>query len=668
MPKRILIDASHAEETRVVTLENGKVQEFDSETNIKQQLKGNIYLAKVTRVEPSLQAAFVEYGGGRHGFLPFSEIHPDYYNLPVADKKKLLDSIREEENPEYDDNEKESIAEISSQESNEISKDDSKKENIDNDSEIEESESKEKKPSSKKGKKRSAIAAKTSSKVEVITDYDSENDSPIEVETMSVEEEAEEDAKKDSSRVSQNLHLLYKIQEVVKRGQVILIQVEKEERGNKGASLTTFLSLAGKYSVLMPNALRKGGVSRRISSYEDRKRLKKIIASFDLPKETGLIIRTAGAAKSEADIRRDYDYLVGLWNTIRTKTLESDAPAFIHAEEDLVKRIMRDSFNETIDEVLIDGKDTFKSAKQFVDLLMPEHSSKVKRYQNKVPIFTRYRIDEQISSLYHHEAFLQSGGSIVLNPTEALISIDVNSGRATNQRNVEETALATNLEAAYEVARQLKLRDMSGLIVIDFIDMMELKNRKAVEHAVKDAFRNDRARIQLGRISMFGLLEMSRQRLRPNFYEVNTMPCPNCDGSGYVKASETIAVAILRSIESDISRSNLQETVDVYVSPDVATFILNYKRDKLEKIQKQFKTKLLVFPDHTLGAEDYNITNITAKKQEKLSEDFKDNQSSKSNKKNIIPDVASNDDKPKSDNKKIGISSILEGLWKKIVD
>lgn len=637
MPKRILIDASHSEETRVVTLENGRVQEFDSETTIKQQIKGNIYLAKVTRVEPSLQAAFVEYGGSRHGFLPFSEIHPDYYNIPVSDKQKLLDSLRNQENvAEEEFEEQEEIPAVANTDSQEGNSDET-----------------------------------TSDETEESAEELEKEISKGEVDILSGEDD---EVEKPTSRISQNLHRLYKIQEVIKHNQIILVQVEKEERGNKGASLTTFISLAGKYCVLMPNALRKGGVSRRIASYEDRKRLKKILAGFDLPKETGLIVRTAGAKRAEDDIKRDYNYLVGLWNSIREKTLSSAAPSFIHAEEDLVKRIVRDSFDDSIDEMLIAGGGAYNSAKEFIDILMPNYAQRIKRYKNKVPIFTRYRIDEQIASFYEEEAPLQSGGSIVINPTEALISIDVNSGRSTTKRSVEETALATNLEAAYEVARQLRLRDLSGLIVIDFIDMLEIKNRKAVERAVKEAFSNDKARIQIGRISTFGLLEMSRQRLRSNFFEVNTMPCPHCNGTGFVKASETIAVSVLRGIESEISRNKIAvgAQIEVYVAPEIATYILNHKRDKVEKLEKQFEISLLFYPDTTIAPEAFSISNLP--KQHGSNHQHQAKQSSNNSataaQLKPIPQAGNANEKKQkpSKSKKVSMGSILDGLWKKIVD
>jgi ribonuclease E len=615
MPKRILIDSIHSEEIRSVVLENGRVQEFDSETAIKQQIKGNIYLGKVTRVEPSLQAAFVEYGGNRQGFLPFSDIHPDYYGLPTSDKQELLESL--------------------------------KKANVVHDDEDEE-------PQQKNASKESS---------------DTEGDDNEVEESGADEEHAHDPADK-------NLYRRYKIQEVIKRNQIVLVQVAKEERGNKGASLTTFVSLAGKYCVLMPNALRQGGVSRRISSYEDRKRLRRIIKELQIPDEAGLIVRTAGVNKGTDEIKRDYDYLVRLWNQIRERTLSSEAPAFIHAEGDLIKRVIRDLYNESYDELLIEGGDAFAEAKEFMKIIMPTHADRVKQYKNKVPIFSRYKVEEQIAKFYHHEAELESGGSIVINPTEALISIDVNSGKATTQRSVEETALSTNLEAAKEIARQLRLRDLSGLIVIDFIDMLELKNRKAVERAVKDAFKEDRAKIQIGRISTFGLLEMSRQRLRPSFLEINTVPCGHCNGSGTVKAPATTAVTILRALEAEVTRSKQQVKVRIDVVEEVALYLLNHKRESIETIERRHDTSIVICIDRTLDKESF-VIDIKTQGGEKP------NSNQKKRPANTNADSEQNEEegrkrsrskKKKADSKRSrpneggAITSILDGLWKKIID
>jgi ribonuclease E len=644
MPKRILIDATHVEETRVVVLENGRVAEYDSETSIKKQLKGNIYLAKITRVEPSLQAAFVEYGGDKHGFLPFSEIHPDYYSIPVADKQELLNSIRSR-----------------------MSSDDS-----DSDDDAEPEESKE--------------AKKEPAKNDLADDLDA--DAMVVVGADDAEVVDEEVGGIDLR--GENLYRKYKIQEVIKRNQIVLIQVEKEERGNKGASLTTFISLAGRYCVLMPNSLRKGGVSRRIENREDRKRLKAVLKSLNIPEEKGLIIRTAGSKRTAAELKADYDYLANLWNDIRQITLDSTAPAFIHAEGDIIKRTMRDLYDEKVDEVLIEGDDAFSSAKEFMKFVMSSHISRVKKYKNKVPIFSRYKVEEQIAALYKQEVALESGGAIVIAPTEALISIDVNSGRSTGQRSVEETALSTNLEAAREVALQLRLRDLSGLIVIDFIDMMDLRNKKAVEKELRDALQNDKARIQIGRISTFGLLEMSRQRLAASFLEVNTMVCPNCSGAGVVKATASTAVTVLRAIENEVSRGNPSEAVAVYISKEVAMYILNQKRAPLGDIEKRYDVRVFINVDDSVGADGFYLDKI--KNYENGSNAIvaigsidKDKRVVREPKNEPVADNVT--EFPKKEGRRdrnrqnveqakvaaaapvqIGVSSILEGLWRKIVD
>lgn len=560
MPKRILIDASHNEETRVVVLHNGRVEEFESETSLKEQLKGNIYLAKVTRVEPSLQAAFVDYGGDRHGFLPFSGIHPDYYNIPVSDKEELLASLRKMQEPE-DDDLSERVLETS---------------------------------------------ATLQGEGENIADVEEPSDDRPET---IVEEEQDDDGVDIRERLADlNLYRKYKIQEVIKRNQIILVQVEKEERGNKGASLTTFLSLAGRYCVLMPNALRRGGVSRRIESFEDRKRLKQVVRQLNIPEETGLIVRTAGAGKTGDQIRSDYDYLVNLWNHIRQKTLQSTAPAMIHIEGDIVKRTLRDWYDEDIDELLIEGDGAFSTARDFMKEVMPEQADRIRHYKNKVPIFSRYRVEEQISMLYSQQVPLESGGSLVIMPTEALISVDVNSGKLTNTRNVEDTATNTNLEAARELARQLRLRNLSGLIVIDFIDMMDLKNKKAVERELKQAFVGDRAKIQIGRISLFGLLEMSRQRLSPSFLEVNTVACPHCRGMGFIKAAGSLSVNVLHAIEHEINRGASCDEVEVMLPADVAIYILNHKRERLTELERRHRVRIILHPDEGMGIEKFTIT------------------------------------------------------------
>ena len=530
MPRRLLIDASHREQIRVVVLENGRVVEYDGETASKQQIKGNIYLAKVTRIEPSLQAAFVEYGGRKHGFLPFSEIHPDYYQIPAEDRQKLLAAMGGLDEEEDDD--------------------------IDN--------------------------------------GDAGEDDEKDVSESGGGDE------KDNSGSEQAIGSLlkrYKIQDVIKRGQVLLLQAEKEERGNKGASFTSFISLAGKYCVFMPKSLKKGGVSRKIASGDHRRKLKDILASLNMLQGAGLIIRTAGAGKSQKQITADYDYLAELWNAILKATYSSCAPAFIHAEEDVVRRSIRDMYDDSYDEALIEGREAYASARQFIEKIIPESEAKVRLYEGKLPLFSRFKVEEQINALYEHSAPLESGGSIVLSPTEALVSIDVNSGKSTSQRDVEETALSTNLEAAREIARQLKLRDLSGLIVIDFIDMLDYRNRRAVERAVKEAFSDDRARVQIGRISNFGLLEMSRQRLRPTLWEMTTQTCPTCRGTGAVKAPGAVAVQVLRAIEQECVRSNAK-ALKITLHIDVATYILNHKRSQMARLEEEYGLHLMFAPQY----------------------------------------------------------------------
>lgn len=655
MSKRILIDATHVEETRVVLLENGQVQDFDSETSVKKQLKGNIYLAKVTRVEPSLQAAFIDYGGDKHGFLPFSEIHPDYYSIPISDKQDLLKSIRAEENHDDDDDN----TETSSTEASEPTA------IPDNNNDIT--------TESVPHRRRSERPSRHNHREE------DENKSTI-------EEIGGEEDDHDSSIKSSNLYKKYKIQEVIKRNQIILVQVDKEERGNKGASLTSFISLAGRFCVLMPNSLRKGGVSRRIGSNEDRRRLKKVIADLRMSEDAGIIVRTAGSSKTDKEIKDDYDYLAGLWNQIRELTLTSTAPAFVHEESNLIKRTMRDMYNDSIKEVIIEGDETFKAVKDFIQKVMPGHRGDIRHYKNKVPIFSRYKVEEQIAGLFKAQVHLQSGGSIVINPTEALISIDVNSGKSTGQRSVEDTATNTNLEAAQEIARQLRLRDLSGLIVIDFIDMMELKNRKAVENLLKNAFEEDRAKIQIGRISSFGLLEMSRQRLRASFLEINTKICHTCNGAGVIKATESIAINVLRAIEDEVSRGSKCKAVEVYLATDVAIFILNHKRKPLTLIEDRYNVRVFIHADNVIAGENWRITKINTPVED---EEITDVEAAKPQDKNKAesgevvafpdkkgrrgrknPQDASNENSQEGEIRKrpITVGSILGGLWEKIID
>ena len=541
--KRMLIDASHPEETRVVVLNGNRVEDFDVEVESRRQLKGNVYLAKVTRVEPSLQAAFVEYGGNRHGFLAFSEIHPDYYQIPVADREAL---IAEEE-----------VAQRAAREADDA-----------------------------------LDAQEMGEGVEEVGGTEDDMEDPEKVRRPSI-----------------NRHK-YKIQEVIKRRQILLIQVVKEERGNKGAALTTYLSLAGRYCVLMPNTARGGGISRKIASGQDRKRLKSILSDLGIPDGMAVIVRTAGDKRTKVEIKRDYEYLIRLWEMIRQKTLESIAPSLIHEEGNLIKRSIRDIYTKDLEEVIVDGEEGYRTAKDFMKLMMPSHSKRVQPYkETNIPLLQRFGVEAQIDSMHMPEVQLKSGGYIVINSTEALVAIDVNSGRSTRERNIEETAYKTNLEAADEVARQLRLRDLAGLIVIDFIDMENHRNQAKVERALKDAMRNDRARIQIGRISPFGLLEMSRQRLRPSLQEIHTEPCPHCAGTGIRRSADTSALHILRVIEEEAMRKRNTE-ITMHVPTEVALFILNYKREMLGKIETDYELKVYLESDDTLIPPDYRMDRV----------------------------------------------------------
>src|SRR4051812_42691495 len=516
MTMRMLIDARHQEETRVAVVKGNRIEEFDFESAEHKQLKGNIYLAKVTRVEPSLQAAFVDYGGNRHGFLAFSEIHPDYYQIPREDREALL---REE-------------AEHAAEEERLRAAEDSRYEDRgDDDHDEHEPEPERFDDEAEEGADESAPPA-----------------------AESAESAPEESAADELRRKRQNLRRRYKIQDVIRRRQVLLVQVVKEERGNKGAALTTYLSLAGRYCVLMPNTSHGGGISRKISNGADRKRLKQIMAELSLPSTMGCIVRTAGLSRTKTEIKRDFDYLARLWDEIREKTLKSSAPALIYGDSDLIKRAIRDIYNRDIDEVIVEGEEGHRAARNFMKLLMPSHVRRVKGYADPVPLFQRFGVEDQLAGMYQPIVQLKSGGYLVINPTEALVSIDINSGRATREHNIEQTAFATNIEAAAEIARQLRLRDMAGLIVIDFIDMEQNSHVRKVEKAMKDALKNDRARIQVGRISSFGLMEMSRQRLRTGVLEASTRPCPHCEGTGLVRTAASSGLSALRMLEDEAGR------------------------------------------------------------------------------------------------------------------
>ena len=567
MVKRMLIDAAHPEETRVVIVNSNRVEELDFESRHKRQLRGNVYLARVTRVEPSLQAAFIEYGGNRHGFLAFSEIHPDYYKIPEADKLALKE--QEEEEQRLADEEEEKRKATSAKRKSRTKRDE-KEEDNDEDDLIDENEDEDEEHEDEDGDEDEERDENLDPDDEDATD---ETDAEVADEQVNV-------ASKRRKRISRRR---YKIQEVIKRGQILLVQAVKEERGNKGAAMTTYLSLAGRYCVLMPNTPRGGGISRKISNGSDRKRLKSIMSGLDVPKGMGVIVRTAGAKQTKTEIGRDYDYLSRLWSDIRNKTMESSAPALIHEEGNLVKRSLRDLYNKDIEEVLVQGEDAYETAHDFINMLMPSHAKHIKHYDDEIPLFLRYGAEKQIENSLDSVVQLKSGGYLVIHPTEALVSVDVNSGRSTKERNVERTALRTNLEAAEELARQMRLRDLAGLIVIDFIDMDEHKNNRAVERKMKEMLTQDRARIQTSRISQFGLMEISRQRRRRSLLEGSTTSCPHCSGVGRKRTIESSALAAIRAVEEFAVRGKAKR-IRLKTSSDVAHYLLNEKRDLLTQV------------------------------------------------------------------------------------
>ncbi|WP_065332847.1 Rne/Rng family ribonuclease [Tritonibacter mobilis] len=680
MAKKMLIDATHAEETRVVVVDGNKVEEFDFESENKRQLAGNIYLAKVTRVEPSLQAAFVDYGGNRHGFLAFSEIHPDYYQIPVADREALMEEERayaeamrardeEDEDPKpkrrtrsrsktraekaktADAVETKEVAasngEISGMETIDLSDDTTDLAEVPEatspmetvaETPVEEPKGDDQASDSQTGEgaaqgddtivdapeaegviadaaaeTEEASFADTSSEDEA---YDSDDES-AETEAKdsssdaadkddSIESVADDDDHEDIRPPRKPRPKRYKIQEVIKVRQVLLVQVVKEERGNKGAALTTYLSLAGRYCVLMPNTARGGGISRKITNAVDRKKLKEIAAELDVPTGAGLIVRTAGAKRTKAEIKRDYEYLQRMWEQIRELTLKSIAPAKIYEEGDLIKRSIRDLYNREIDEVLVEGERGYRIAKDFMKMIMPSHAKNVKNYHDQLPLFARYQVESYLGGMFNPTVQLKSGGYIVIGVTEALVAIDVNSGRATKEASIEETALKTNLEAAEEVARQLRLRDLAGLIVIDFIDMDERKNNAAVEKRMKDKLKTDRARIQVGRISGFGLMEMSRQRLRPGMIEATTAPCPHCHGTGLIRSDDSMALSILRQIEEEGTRGRSREVL-VKCPVDIANYLMNQKREHIAQIEARYGLSVRIEGDVTLVSPDFSL-------------------------------------------------------------
>ncbi|HKN30509.1 MAG TPA: Rne/Rng family ribonuclease [Roseiarcus sp.] len=693
MANKMIIDASHPEETRVVVLRGNRVEEFDFESANKRPLRGNIYLAKVTRVEPSLQAAFVDYGGNRHGFLAFSEIHPDYYQIPIADRQALLEeealSQRDEEDEPNGErrsrrhrrqrhqeieariSDGETLSEPASSEHLMPDENESATESPTSDA-FAENDPSEGAPAARENPE----SLESSDEVELSHGYDrgptiaavereeagsdlvefpvpeaeafapaepshdeirggdshpdkgveehSHDDDDHEVTTLEggseerfarnrkdpLEDEGEPveqiggDAMEEVPRRPQRLRRQYKIQEVIKRRQVLLVQVVKEERGNKGAALTTYLSLAGRYSVLMPNTARGGGISRKITNAQDRSRLKGIAEELDVPEGMGVILRTAGASRTKAEVKRDFEYLLRMWETVRETTLASSAPTLVYEEGSLIKRAIRDLYSKEVDEIIVAGEAGHREARQFMRLLMPSHVNSVQLYRDTQPVFAKAGVETQLDAMFSNQVTLKSGGYIVINQTEALVAIDVNSGRSTREHNIEDTALRTNIEAADEIARQLRLRDLAGLVVVDFIDMEESRNNRAVERRIKDALKNDRARIQVGRISHFGLLEMSRQRIRTGVLEGSTVICPHCQGAGVVRSTASIALHVLRALEDALIKSSTHDVV-IRTRTTVALYILNQKRANLRDLERRFGIAITIEADDTLTGANY---------------------------------------------------------------
>ncbi len=662
MADKMLIDASHEEETRVVVVRGNRIEEFDFESQHKKQIRGNIYLAKVTRVEPSLQAAFVDYGGNRHGFLAFAEIHPDYYQIPLADRQALLRAEAEEHRKENDVEGDEVFndpaqqdqpdigivaqAAAASEENETVSEPEAVTQAVDADAEVAAVAEEEVAPKAKPKRVRKPRAKKAAAGEETTAEEASDDDASggtiaamVDMDEISeeaggrrggrrddddgdddddghIEEKEEiesvgaEDAMEEvPDRIVRKPRKQYRIQEVIKRRQILLVQVAKEERGNKGAALTTYLSLAGRYSVLMPNTARGGGISRKITQPTDRKRLKEIARGLEVPQGMGVILRTAGANRTKVEIKRDFEYLMRLWENVRTLTLASTAPCLVYEEGSLIKRSIRDLYNKDISEIIVSGEEGYREAKDFMKMLMPSHAKVVQPYRDLHPIFARSGIEAQLDKMLQPQVTLKSGGYIIINQTEALVSIDVNSGRSTREYSIEDTALQTNLEAAEEVARQLRLRDLAGLIVIDFIDMEEKRNNRAVEKKLKDCLKNDRARIQVGRISHFGLLEMSRQRIRASVLESTTQVCPHCAGTGLIRSQSSVALHVLRGIEEFLLKSTTHD-ITVHTSPETALYLLNQKRDTIVDYEGRFGVSIVIdggMPAQHGGAQHFTI-------------------------------------------------------------
>lgn len=662
MAEKMLIDASHSEETRVVVVRGNRIEEFDFESEHKKQIRGNIYLAKVTRVEPSLQAAFVDYGGNRHGFLAFAEIHPDYYQIPLADRQALLRAEAEEHRRD-DDIEHVETANDRSDESESPSETEAdvavvaaveevtvevaaEPEVVEASADLAAEEAPVEKPKkprrTRKAKAKTEDAPAAEAEEAAASSEGSDDETPggamaMAVDTDEISEPTErpsrrrrrddddddddhngeekeviesvgaEDAMEEvPDRVSRKPRKQYRIQEVIKRRQILLVQVAKEERGNKGAALTTYLSLAGRYSVLMPNTARGGGISRKITNLQDRKRLKEIARDLEVPQGMGVILRTAGANRTRVEVKRDFEYLMRLWENVRTLTLQSTAPTLVYEEGSLIKRSIRDLYNKDISEIVVAGEEGYREAKGFMKMLMPSHAKVVQPYRDVHPIFSRSGIEAQLDRMLQPQVTLKSGGYIIINQTEALVSIDVNSGRSTREHSIEETALQTNLEAAEEVARQLRLRDLAGLVVIDFIDMEEKRNNRSVEKRLKDHLKNDRARIQVGRISHFGLLEMSRQRIRASVLESTMQVCSHCNGTGHVRSQSSVALHVLRGIEEYLLK-NTTHNISVRTTPDIALYLLNHKRGTIIDYEGRFGVAIIIEADAHVGAQHFAI-------------------------------------------------------------
>lgn len=717
----MLIDATHDEETRVAVVDdnNNRLLEFDYESKFRKPLKGSIFLAKVTRVEPSLQAAFVNFGGNRHGFLPFSEIHPDYYRIPISDREALL---AEQEQMLAEEEEREEAEDLKGAGKNDQS-DDANDQNDDEDDDVDELEEinsegseiasddeddQDEKLSAKKSSKRPSGRGRKkkdepSDEQSEASDNDESDDSDDEangnraesengedddgenkgnrrgsgrynnnrrggrggrnnrrggnnngggrraahrsrqVEVLGGTEYEDEEGGKASDRFRYNLRRQYKIQEVIKRGQIMLIQASREERGNKGAAVTTYLSLPGRYGVLMPNSPRAGGVSRKIAKFEDRQRMRSTLKELDVPKGMSVILRTAGVTRTKTEIKRDVDYLMRLWDDIRERTLQSSAPALIYEEADLIKRAVRDLYTRDVEEIHVSGDEGFDATKKFMKMMIPSHVKKVKEYKDeKVPLFHRYRVENQIAEINETSAKLKSGGYLVINPTEALVSIDVNSGRATKERHIEETALNTNMEAAEEVARQLRLRDLGGLVVIDFIDMEDRRNNAKVERKLKESLSGDRARIQIGRISSFGLLELSRQRLNPSLTEAQYDVCKHCEGRGVVRNADSTSIMLLRGLEEEGIKGRAAQLI-VHVSSEVALYMLNNKRKNLDEIERRYGFMVLLRTDDTLGSDKFRIE-VARPTEEYTGEDSSKQEEQSSNSSSASSDDNNNDD------------------------